>query len=74
MSQFKVGDRVVVVRYDGRDDHLYNGLLATVTEVGEDHRKWSVKAMSENSEEFEYEAEELELEAVYNSPLYQALL
>lgn len=83
MSKFKVGDRVVVVSkcwIDGapRTDDSSNlkvGSVFTIEKVTRDWTKQDIYWDDERSAKHNAESDKtLELESVYNSPLYQALL
>ncbi len=72
MKTFKVGDRVVVTGHIRQDDHsfyLKNGTVDNITDL----RLYPVEVNFGNRT-FIFMEHELELESIYYSPLYQALI
>jgi phage major head subunit gpT-like protein len=70
-KRFKTGDRVVVVKPDGS---AANDLISGVFTILDDQRPTPHCYTLDCSRSFRWRDSELELEAIYKSPLYQALL
>ena len=66
--KFKIGDKVIVIRAVDEDDNLFIGKTGTVEE--DDDVPF---VMMDSGRRKAFVQSQLELEVVYNSPLYQAL-